>query len=402
MKNPIRHYLCHGAALGLDPHPLFHTLYYATEYQKSAGSTMNPLVHYLTQGGVRGHHPCPQFDSAYYLDRYPDVAAAGVNPLVHYVRSGLREGRAANGLVLSPADSVAYRRWIDMNARLSSADRRRIADSIAPLSHMPRISVAIIVRDADQTWLRAAIASILRQVYPHWQLCIVVDHDRSVPSLAEHAADGRVSVARHDKGCASPIQSALRIATGDYVAFVGQHDEISEHALHMIASELRAGADIDLLYSDEDQITEDGTRQAPSFKPDWDPELIRTGDFLCRLTVVRRDLLNRIADRWPVVDEACEHDLVAKASELTVPSRIRHVPHVLYHRRTASLDPATGRAAESSRAMRAVIEGHLTRLGIAADVSTESIVRVRYRLPSPPPLVSAIIPTRDQTVCSRG
>ena len=80
--------------------------------------------------------------------------------------------------------------------------------------------------------------------------------------------------------------------------------------------------------------------------------------------------------------EAYEHDLVAKASEVTAPSRIRHVPQVLYHRRAASLDPAAGQAAESSSGMRTVIDGHLTRLGIAADVSTESIVRVRYRLPT--------------------
>jgi hypothetical protein len=51
-KDPFTHYLTRGAALGLDPNPLFDTAAYAARNPSAAGT--NPLVHLiLTRGGAR-------------------------------------------------------------------------------------------------------------------------------------------------------------------------------------------------------------------------------------------------------------------------------------------------------------------------------------------------------------
>ena len=89
------------------------------------------------------------------------------------------------------------------------------------------------------------------------------------------AQDPRIKVRfREARGHISAASnSALEIAKGDFVALLDHDDELREHALYMIAMELNAHPDADLIYSDEDKIDEQGTRYAPYFKPDWNPVL---------------------------------------------------------------------------------------------------------------------------------
>jgi glycosyltransferase involved in cell wall biosynthesis len=96
-RDPTRHYLQRGAALGLNPNPWFDTAWYVQRNRSAADPGKNPLVHYLRQGARHHFDPGPEFDTAYYLRRYPDAATSGLSPLSHY----LTHGRAA-GYLCSP------------------------------------------------------------------------------------------------------------------------------------------------------------------------------------------------------------------------------------------------------------------------------------------------------------
>jgi glycosyltransferase involved in cell wall biosynthesis len=89
----IRHYMETGAALKLDPHPLFDTSFYLESYPDVDREGINPLWHYLAHGAAEGRDPHPLFGSRFYLDSNPDVAESGINPLSHYIRDGAFEGR---------------------------------------------------------------------------------------------------------------------------------------------------------------------------------------------------------------------------------------------------------------------------------------------------------------------
>jgi hypothetical protein len=93
---PLQHYLEHGVAEKLDPHPLFSTAFYLDHYPDVAKADINPLQHYLSCGGFEGRDPNPVFDSSFYLENNPD--AAGKNPLVHYIQTGAAQGRDPNPL----------------------------------------------------------------------------------------------------------------------------------------------------------------------------------------------------------------------------------------------------------------------------------------------------------------
>jgi glycosyltransferase involved in cell wall biosynthesis len=91
-RDPVTHYLREGAALGLDPHPLFETRFYELHNPDVHGK-MNPLVHYLLHGDAENRKPGPGFDPAWYRTVNPDVAATRMNTLEHWCKYGEEEGR---------------------------------------------------------------------------------------------------------------------------------------------------------------------------------------------------------------------------------------------------------------------------------------------------------------------
>lgn len=72
---------------------LFDVPWYLAQNPDVARSGKDPVLHYIRHGAAESRNPSPKFDNEYYLSHYPDVAAASMNPLDHYIRFGEIEGR---------------------------------------------------------------------------------------------------------------------------------------------------------------------------------------------------------------------------------------------------------------------------------------------------------------------
>jgi glycosyltransferase involved in cell wall biosynthesis len=105
-RDPIWHFLVHGAPAGLDPNPFFATSEYVARHPEAGLSGENPLVHYARSGG-RTVDPGPRFDTAFYLARYPEVAASGGNPLAYYLAHGAADGQICHPSMLPEARARA-------------------------------------------------------------------------------------------------------------------------------------------------------------------------------------------------------------------------------------------------------------------------------------------------------
>jgi GT2 family glycosyltransferase len=105
------------------------------------------------------------------------------------------------------------------------------------------------------------------------------------------------------------------------------------------------------------------------------------------------------AQDWDVVLRLVDHCREAGASDREF---VEHVPHVLYHWRVFAGSTAQSTDAKPYvlEAQRKVVADHLQRSGIReASVSIRhdiSQLRVQLPVPTPAPLVSLIIPTRDK------
>jgi len=133
-----------------------------------------------------------------------------------------------------------------------------------------------------------------------------------------------------------------------------------------MADRLRARPDLDLLYSDKDNVTPWGGRYAPLLKPGWSPELLLGANYLAHLTVVRREVLLAAGPLDPEMDGAQDWDLYLRITERT--ARIAHIPRILYHWRSVPTSCASTMAAKpyAAAAQRRAVDAHLARRGISA------------------------------------
>jgi GT2 family glycosyltransferase len=301
-----------------------------------------------------------------------------------------------------------YQAWIDAYDTLSDDDRDQIRAHIDRMADRPLISVVMAAWQSDPYLLREAVASVRTQLYSSWELCIADDGspgDATWNLLQElAAADARIRIVRREAngGIAAATNTALTLATGAFVAFLDHDDLLSERALYEVAAELEVHPDADLIFSDEDKVDERGRRSQPHHKTDWNAELMLAANAVNHLTVIRRDLLTDLGGLREGFDGAQDHDLLLRAAERTPAENIRHIPWVLYHWRWRGGQGSYSRArrAECANAAARAVQEHLDRTGQAARVEIMSgpamWLRVRRDLPTPPPLVSVIVPTRDR------
>src|ERR1044072_1634660 len=93
----------------------------------------------------------------------------------------------------------------------------------------------------DPAWLREAIESVRNQIYPHWELCISDDASTlpGVPAPLEPAAAQdkpiRFTFRATNGHISANSNTALDLATGDYVALLDADDVLTEDALFWVA-----------------------------------------------------------------------------------------------------------------------------------------------------------------------
>jgi len=95
-----------------------------------------------------------------------------------------------------------------------------------------------------------------------------------------------------------------------------------------------------------------------------------------------------------------DYDLTLRCIEEIQPKQIEHLPWVLYHWRAGDQSTASCATAKpyAQEAARRAVQEHLDRTGIAGTVvpSHGVYLQTKYALPRERPMVSIVIPTRDQ------
>lgn len=302
----------------------------------------------------------------------------------------------------------SYAAWVKQFDTIAGRERIVLRRDLRALRRHPLISIVMPVYNPDLAHLSSAIDSIRAQIYENWELCIA--DDASTDALVARAlkqyatADSRIKVTFRERNghIAACSNSALELATGEWVALLDQDDLVPEHALAVVAATIGEHPEAGLMYSDEDKIDQSGARCWPFFKPDWNPELLLGQNYISHLGVYRHALLREIGGFREGYEGSQDYDLALRCVEKLKPNEIKHIPRILYHWRMAEGSVAAAAEAKSyaPEAARRAIADHLQRKDIDGAVvpcpENREWHRVIYHLPSPLPLVSIIIPTRDQ------
>ena len=302
---------------------------------------------------------------------------------------------------------ASYTEWIAKYETPEFLDLATIKNVQQKFRYQPTISVVMPTYNTAEILLQRAIESVLEQSYPNWELCIADDasSEPHVRLLLEKYVrhDLRIKLKFREKNghISAASNSALNLATGEYVAFLDHDDELAVHALHFVVEALNQHPEAQIIYSDEDKIDEDGNRSGPHFKSDWNPDMSLSQNYICHLSVYHGDLLRRIGGFRMGVEGSQDYDLLLRCLPYVKPCEIVHIPKVLYH----------WRMLEGSTALASEEKSYTLDAGIKSlqdffhsqgqdDVQVEAglgpnTYRVRYPMPQPEPLVSLLIPTRD-------
>ncbi|MBS1270163.1 MAG: UDP-Glc:alpha-D-GlcNAc-diphosphoundecaprenol beta-1,3-glucosyltransferase WfgD [Gammaproteobacteria bacterium] len=281
--------------------------------------------------------------------------------------------------------------------------RSKYLEQVLPVvTKGPLISVIMPVYNVSSDALRKAVESLKKQTYKNWELCITDDASSNRDTLGALAKmkDKRIKIkySKVNRNISGATNSAVELSKGGYLAFMDNDDELAENALSEIASAI-INKQADCIYTDEDFIKTDGHLDHPHFKPDYNPDLLLSHNYITHLLVMKRELFDKVGGPRSEYDGAQDYDLVLRAVEQA--SNIVHVAKPLYHWRmtesSTSLNPVikTGSHESARKALRAATE----RRGINAtveDAGMPHFFRVKRDVGNKP-LVSIVVPFRDKS-----
>ncbi|MCI0551420.1 MAG: glycosyltransferase, partial [Anaerolineae bacterium] len=325
-----------------------------------------------------------------------------------YSVSAFADAAAKTLNVSASINQAAYLGWIERYDTITQNDITDMAALLPGFKTKPLISVIMPVYNTKIELLKQAIESVLAQTYPYFELCIADDasSDPKIRTLIQVAArrDQRIKyLFRPANGHISECSnSALSLASGEFVAFVDHDDVIPVHSLWTVAFYINMYPDCQLVFSDEDKIDEDGLRQYPHFKGAFDEYLLYGYNMVTHLGVYRRSLVEEMGGLRKGYEGSQDYDLILRCFDKCGARQIVHIPHVLYHwRMTADSTSVSGdHKGYAIQAAKKSINGHFARRGlpfqsvdgrapgITAIAMSDSNELMKQR-------VSIIIPTRD-------
>lgn len=346
----------------------------------------------------------------------------------------------------SEPEDISYKDWYLAHCATEEELQRQRREA-ARWKNTPKISILVPTYQTPPEFLRQMVESVQKQTYTNWELCIadatplqrndlqdihsMEEEQETVKEKIDSYAtqDNRIKYLHLEKnlGIAENTNAALKMATGEYVGLLDHDDLLAPNALYEMVKAIlfpkevkqsgvhwdtyykkmqeagmmtaTEGVQPDVLYSDEDKVTEDMSEHyAPHFKPDFSLDLLRTNNYITHFFVVRKSLAEKVGGFSKEFDGAQDYDFILRCVEQA--KGIVHIPKVLYHWRMHAGSTAGNQESKTYAfdAGKEAVEAHLARAGVAATVeSTENLGFYRVKYPvQKQSLISILIPNKDE------
>ena len=269
----------------------------------------------------------------------------------------------------------------------------------------PRLSIVIPVYKTPERYLQEMLDSIVNQTYSKWEVCIAdgsprgESRERLIKRYADRDTRFKYVILGENKGISGNTNAAMDMAQGDFLVLADHDDTLTPDALFECVKAMNEDPLYDVIYSDEDKLDMDGQALFdPHFKPDFNPDLLTSVNYICHLFVVNRNLVEAIGGFRQEFDGAQDYDFIFRCTEQV--RKVHHIPKVLYHWRCHMNSTASNPESKmyAFEAGARAIKAHYDRMGIAVDSVEKGvdygIYHTRFHLDEEP-LVSVIIPNKD-------
>lgn len=293
-----------------------------------------------------------------------------------------------------------FREWCDFQTR--NRRYRKCQDSYFPSEeelefqrqkkweYEPLISIVVPTYETDRTFLCQLLDSVLCQTYGKLELCLAdASRTDTVANVLKNYNDNRISYRRLEKneGISENTNQGFEMAKGEYLALLDHDDLLTPNALYEMVKALNERIPRpDMLYSDEDKMVGDsGLYCDPSFKPDYNEELLRRNNYICHFLLFSKEILAKAGGLDGTYDGAQDHEFVLRCKSKG--ASFCHVPKVLYHWRihpsSTAYDPGAKMYAyeNGKKAIKDYLKGQgvEAKIGLTKDLGIYKIKYVRNK-----------------------
>ena len=297
-------------------------------------------------------------------------------------------------LFFNPLVSSDYILWLE---------HQKKNEKLKKLKYNPLISIIIPTYNVSSKLLKECLESILKQSYTNFEVCIADDCStlkETIDTLKEYEKNEKIKIVyRSENGHISRASnSALSVATGEFIALVDNDDVLDKDALYYMVEKINVDTKLDMVYSDEDKLDLNNKRCMPHFKPDFSLDTLLSVNYICHFTMIRKKIVDELGGFRSDFDGAQDYDLFLRVVEKT--KRIGHVSKILYHWRMTETSTSS-KSSNKSYVIdngKKVVEDYLKRNNIAGSVTLVNDIQmyqINYEIENEPK-ISIIITTKDK------
>ena len=293
----------------------------------------------------------------------------------------LDSGPAAASVM--PSALGRYQQWI--------AEEEGRAPPAASTVGARSITVLLSVRQDELAPSLSTLASLQLQSGADWNCRIGLAPGTQPPPAPDPAFAARITTLSLESAERGAMLAALAAgASGERLLVLDPGDLLAPDALAALTA-----LDAAVIHGDEDRIGLDGRRIEPFLKPEASPDLLEAFNYPGRPVALDRAAVEAAGGFAPGTGAGAEWDLHLRLAAAS--ARVARIPRVLCHRPVSIAGDRPPANSTAAAELRTVLAAHWERQGITAEVVTQADGTQRATWPiAEPPLVSVIIPNRDQ------
>lgn len=238
--------------------------------------------------------------------------------------------RCLKTTVASESHDQRYKLWIKKNEPKCC---KLLKYKVLTMKTKPKITIMSFTPKLDRKATEDLVKSLKAQVYSNWELCLLLPYSHPNDGSSRLGSilrrERRVKIKNLDEQNEGQISKELQ---GDFVGILGTDHTLAPFALYEVVKAINEDSSIDVIYSDEDTISQDlKHRSEPRFKPDWSPDTLRSYNYIGEFLIIRKRLFDEIINDVKMSDlnSAELYDLTLCATEKA--NRVLHIPKVLHH-----------------------------------------------------------------------
>ncbi|TFE71191.1 hypothetical protein A7K93_11265, partial [Candidatus Methylacidiphilum fumarolicum] len=293
-----------------------------------------------------------------------------------------------------------YKKWFSSYGQFVGREEELLRRRLKGFAYKPIFSVVMVVGLGDRLeGVLATVRSVVGQWYEQWELLLVLYGGRklAVEELRGVGGEGKLKVIEVDSSeKVKAKEVGVREACGEYCLLLDSGEELVAHALYVFVEALQGDKGLDLLFGDEDQLSDGGQGYSPVFKPGFNYDLLRSVNYLGRPVVFRKQKAMEVGGFDEGVEGAEEWDLYLRMTAGRVDGHgVCHLPYVLCHR---GGEAVAGGGVVKEEVEREVVWRDCTRRGVGVEriERLKGGWRIRYGIGETKPLVSIVMPSKCQ------